>query len=260
MVRCLLVCRFALASKVQIRHRVSIASFLVNGRLPITFTYAPETQIMTSDLSSIQADTVVVLDFETTGLSPDFGDRAIEIGAVKIVDGKFVERFQKLMNPGFAISGFITEYTGISNAMLKNAPPCREVMCEFHEFIGHHNLVAHNASFDRKFLDSEFSMISKSYPGAFSCSMLLSRRMIQDAKNHKLETLVRHLKIETDGVFHRALYDAEMAGRLWLAMLDQISEQAKLVAVPFGLANKLCKASKSKVNSMLQGYAKSSKT
>jgi DNA polymerase-3 subunit epsilon len=197
----------------------------------------------------------VVLDFETTGLSPDCGDRAIEIGAVKIVDGKIVERFQKLMNPGFSISGFIVEYTGITNAMLKNAPPCREVMGEFHDFIGDHNLVAHNASFDRKFLDSEFSRISKSYAGAFSCSMLLSRRMIQEAKNHKLETLIRHLKIETEGAFHRALYDAEMAGKLWLALLDQIAGQAKLAAVPFDLANRLCKASKGKVSSMLQGYA-----
>lgn len=210
---------------------------------------------MTNTISNTHADTVVVLDFETTGLSPDHGDRAIEIGAVKIVDGKFVERFQKLMNPGFAISGFIAEYTGITNAMLKGAAPCCEVMSEFHEFIGNHNLVAHNASFDRKFLDSEFSKISRSYTGTFSCSMMLSRRMIQNAQNHKLETLVRHLKIQAEGAFHRALYDAEMAGKVWLAMLEQVAEQAELDAVPFDLANKLCKANKTKVNSLLQDYA-----
>lgn len=210
---------------------------------------------MTHPSSNANADTVVVLDFETTGLSPDHGDRAIEIGAVKIVHGKFVDRFQRLMNPGFAISGFIADYTGISNAMLKDAPPCREVMAEFHDFVGDHNLVAHNASFDRKFLDAEFSRISRSYAGTFSCSMLLSRRMLQDAPNHKLESLVRHLKIETEGTFHRALYDAEMAGRIWLALLDRIREQAKLVAVPFDLANRVCKANKTKVNTVLQAYA-----
>ena len=210
---------------------------------------------MTNPLSNPHADTLVVLDFETTGLSPDHGDRAIEIGAVKIVEGKFVDRFQKLMNPGFAISGFIADYTGISNAMLKNAPPCTEVMGEFHEFIGNHNLVAHNASFDRKFLDAEFSRISRSYVGSFSCSMLLARRMLQNAPNHKLETLVRHLNIETDGRFHRALYDAEMAGMIWLAILDQISDQAKLAPVPFDLAHKLCRTSKTKVNEVLQFYA-----
>jgi DNA polymerase-3 subunit epsilon len=199
----------------------------------------------------------VVLDFETTGLSPDLGDRAIEIGAVKIENGEIVERFQKLMNPGFAISGFISEYTGITNAMLKQAAPCRDVMAEFHEFIGDNNLVAHNASFDRRFLDAEFARISRTYTGRFSCSMLLSRRLIQDAANHKLETLIRHLNIEAEGAFHRALYDAEMAGKVWLAMLEQIAEQAELDAVPFDLANKLCKASKPKVNSLLQAYARS---
>jgi len=218
-----------------------------------------EKQIMPKAPSHAKADTVVVLDFETTGLSPDCGDRAIEIGAVKIVDGEFVERFQRLMNPGFSISSFIAEYTGISNAMLKKAPPCKEVMAEFHEFIGGHNLVAHNASFDRKFLDSEFSKISKTYTGIFSCSMLLSRRLIQDAKNHKLETLIRHLKIEAEGTFHRALYDAEMAGKLWLAMIDGVAEKTKLDTVPFDLANKLCKTSKSKVIPMLQAYAVSPK-
>lgn len=207
---------------------------------------------MTSSSSNLHADTVVVLDFETTGLSPDCGDRAIEIGAVKIVDGKIVERFQKLMNPGFKISGFIAEYTGITNAMLKDAPPCGEVMGEFHEFVGSHNLVAHNASFDRKFLDAEWSRISRSYTGKFSCSMLLARRLIQDAQNHKLETLVRHLEIPADGAFHRALYDAEMAGKVWLAMLERIASQAQLVAVPFDFANKLCKAGKGKVDSLLK--------
>jgi DNA polymerase-3 subunit epsilon len=212
---------------------------------------------MKHDTAHAPADTVVVLDFETTGLSPQQGDRAIEIGAVKIVDGKFVERFQKLMNPGFAISGFISQYTGITNAMLRSAAPCQEVMGEFHEFLGDHNLVAHNASFDQKFLDAEFSRISRSYAGSVSCSMLLSRRMIQGAKDHKLETLVRHLNIEAEGAFHRALYDAEMAGKVWLAMLDRIAEHAELDAVPFDLTQKLCKASKPNVNSLLKAYASS---
>ncbi|MFT6103204.1 MAG: DNA polymerase-3 subunit epsilon, partial [Candidatus Endobugula sp.] len=70
------------------------------------------------------ADTVVVLDFETTGLSPDGGDRAIEIGAVKIAHGVVVDRFQALMNPGRRVSSFIEDYTGISNAMLADAEPC----------------------------------------------------------------------------------------------------------------------------------------
>ena len=87
-----------------------------------------------------RADTVIVLDFETTGLSPDYGDRAIEIGAVLIENGKVKDRFQELMNPGKRINGFIEAYTGITNEMLKDARPCKEVMLNFYEFILRHCL------------------------------------------------------------------------------------------------------------------------
>ncbi|MEZ8386577.1 PolC-type DNA polymerase III, partial [Vibrio splendidus] len=101
------------------------------------------------------ADSVIVLDFETTGLSPNMGDRAIEIGAVKLVNGEVVDTFQQLMNPGFRVSGFIESYTGISNRMLSTAASCSEVMDEFADFIQGSQLVAHNASFDKRFLDAE---------------------------------------------------------------------------------------------------------
>ena len=109
------------------------------------------------------ANTVVVLDFETTGLSPGVGDRAIEIGAVKIEDGEVTDRFQELMNPGLYVSGYIESYTGITNAMLAQARPCGEVMRDFAEFITGYNLVAHNASFDKRFLDAELARISTFY-------------------------------------------------------------------------------------------------
>ena len=70
------------------------------------------------------ANTDVVLDFETTGLSPGAGDRAIEIGAVRIERGKVPARFQELMNPGQRVSSFIESYTGITNPMLSHARPC----------------------------------------------------------------------------------------------------------------------------------------
>ena len=63
------------------------------------------------------ANTAIILDFETTGLSPNIGDRAIEIGAVKIENGEVTARFQELMNPGQRVSSFIESYTGITNAM-----------------------------------------------------------------------------------------------------------------------------------------------
>jgi DNA polymerase-3 subunit epsilon len=201
-----------------------------------------------------KADTVIVLDFETTGLSPDYGDRAIEIGAVRIDNGEVVERFQALMNPGRRIDSFIEGYTGITNGMLKDAPPCKEVMHEFADFINGYNLVAHNASFDKRFLDAELDKISRSYSGQFACSMLMSRRIYQNAPNHKLGTLVEYVNIPSDGAYHRALYDSEMTTKLWLAMLDNISEQVEIESIPFTLTQKLAKTPKHDVRKFLRRW------
>jgi DNA polymerase-3 subunit epsilon len=139
---------------------------------------------------------VIVLDFETTGLSPQYGDRAIEIGAVLIENNMITDRFQSLMNPGFRISSFIESYTGISNSMVEASPPCEEVMEQFAEFIGDYSLVAHNASFDRRFLEAELGFIGKSRKSNMACSMLTARRVYPNAPNHKLETLVRYCGCE----------------------------------------------------------------
>ena len=198
------------------------------------------------------ADTVVVLDFETTGLSPGMGDRAIEIGAVRIDSGQVTERFQELMNPGQRISGFIESYTGITNAMLKDARPCSEVMRDFVEFIGGYNLVAHNASFDKRFLDAELQRLSVNYAGQFACSMLVARRIYQQAPNHKLGTLVAYKNFPVEGTFHRALYDSEMTAKLWLAMLGDIGQQYETSAIPFSLMQKLTRAPKHAVHALLE--------
>ncbi len=202
------------------------------------------------------ADTVVVLDFETTGLSPNQGDRAIEIGAVRMVQGQVTDRFQELMNPGFRISGFIANYTGITNAQLRSAPPCEEVMDRFADFIGNDNLVAHNASFDARFLDAELQRLSRSYSGSFACSMLIARRLYQSAPNHKLGTLVEYKNIPTDGVFHRALADTEMTAKLWLVMLDELQTNHGIGSVPFPFMQKLGRTAKGAVQRLLETQKK----
>ncbi|WP_415356219.1 PolC-type DNA polymerase III [Halioglobus sp. Uisw_031] len=199
------------------------------------------------------ADTVVILDFETTGLSPGEGDRGIEIGAVKIERGQVIGRFQELMYPGQRISGFIESHTGISNEMLAKARPCGEVMRDFSEFIQGFNLVAHNASFDKRFLDAEFSRVSIDYSGQFSCSMLAARRLCQHSPNHQLGSLVAYLNIPMDGVLHRALYDSEMTAKLWLVMLNSIKEQYGLSVIPFKLMQKLTKTPRHAVHALLKG-------
>ncbi|MDT3333927.1 3'-5' exonuclease [Shewanella sp. SP1S1-7] len=201
------------------------------------------------------ANTLVVLDFETTGLSPNQGDRAIEIGAVLIEGGVITQRFSELMNPGFRISRFIEDYTGISNQMLRDAAPCNEVMARFADFIADHNLVAHNAAFDQRFLDAEFAQIRHRYLGQFGCSLLVARRLYQAAPNHQLGTLVRYKQLPTDGTFHRALADAEMTGHLWLAMLADLQQEFGVNAPTFELLQKIAKKTKADVPKFLRQYA-----
>lgn len=194
---------------------------------------------------------VVVIDFETTGLSPQYGDRTIEVGAVLVSNNQIADRFQSLMNPKMKISGFIEEYTGITNRMLANAPDINDVMKRLKSFIANHHLVAHNASFDSKFLDAEFGRINHRRTNEFACSMLISRRVYPDAPNHKLETLVRYRRLKTDGIHHRASADAEMTAHLWMKMIEDIKARYCRHEVPFGLMQQLGKTSKKKVRQFL---------
>ena len=164
------------------------------------------------------------------------------------------ERFQELMNPGRPVSYFIEGYTGITNEMLRKAAPCNEVMARFSEFIQGQNLVAHNASFDKRFLDSELKRISSDYDGQFACSLLLSRRLNQAAPNHKLGTLINYKGIASNGSFHRALYDSEMTAKLWITMLDDIQQQTGINEVPFSLIQKLSKTPKANIAKLLANY------
>lgn len=189
----------------------------------------------------------IVIDFETTGLSPGYGDRTIEVGAVLISNYQIVERFQSLMNPEMRISRFIEDYTGITNRMLSTAPSIKEVMHKLKSFLALHHLVAHNASFDSRFLDAELDRINHKRKNEFACSMLASRRLYPEAPNHKLETLVRYKNLKTDGVHHRALADAEMTAHLWLRMIEDIRNNYGLQTVPFGLMQQLSKVSKKNV-------------
>lgn len=187
---------------------------------------------------------IVVLDFETTGLSPNYGDRTIEVGAVLIQNNQIVDRFQSLMNPGMRISSFIEGYTGITNKMLRSSPSIAEVMQNFASFMAQHHLVAHNASFDRRFLDAELNHINKQRKQEFACSMLVSRRLYPEAPSHSLESLIRYKKIKTGGVHHRALADAEMTGHLWINMVNDLKSAYKFRTVPFNLMQRLSKVKK----------------
>jgi len=200
-----------------------------------------------------RADTVIVLDFETTGMSPDRGDRTIEVGAVRLEGGQVTGQFQALMNPGVRINSFIEGLTGIRNDMVCDEPRCETVMDEFADFIGDYDLVAHNASFDRRFLDAELARIGRGYSGEFACSMLAARRVYPQAPNHKLGTLVQYRDIPTDGTFHRALADAEMTAGLWVGMLKDLCDRYDLEAISFQVMRALTRVPSTAVDGFLGG-------
>ena len=199
-----------------------------------------------------KANNVVVLDFETSGLSPSQGSRVIEVGAVLLENGVITDRYQSLINPGFRVDSFIERLTGISNKMLQSAPSSQKVIHELAEFINDRNLVAHNASFDQKFLDAEMAKARQSYSGTFACSMLIARRLYQNAPDHKLGTLVRYKKLPVTGDFHRALADAEMTAHLWLKLLEDLHTIHRLDTLTFPFMKKLGRMPKASVAQFLR--------
>lgn len=209
-----------------------------------------------TELNDHQGDSgVVVFDFETSGMSPERGDRAIEIGAVRLVDDQIVDRFQSLMNPGRYINSFIEDLTGISNAMVQEAPPAGEVMSQFFRFIGDSPLVAHNAAFDRRFLDAELALIGLQRRQELACSLLVARRLYPEAPNHKLQTLVHYHDLPHNGTFHRALADAEMTAHLWRQMGYDIASTYSCGPIPFSVFQGLTRVNKKQVATYLQRQA-----
>ena len=172
-------------------------------------------------------ETIAVIDFETTGLSPGQGARATEIAAVLVQGGQIVGRFQSLMNSGAWVPPFIEQLTGISNAMLRTAPPARAVMREVAQFTKGCPLVAHNAAFDRGFWNAELARAECEPDAAhvFVCTVLLSRRLYPHADNHRLGTLAKLHALPSAGRAHRALADAQVTANLLLRMQRDVQER-----------------------------------
>ena len=192
--------------------------------------------------------TYAVIDFETTGLSPNCGARPTEIAVVLLESGKVTRRYQSLMNPGVPIPYDIQALTGITNAMVRKAPRVETVMQEAFDFVGDHHLVAHNASFDSKCWEAELSPLGCEVASkSFNCSLLLSRRLFPQAPNHKLPTLVKTLRLPDTGKSHRALADAEATAYLFQHIQGEVQRRFSLPEVSRELLLAIQKAGKSKV-------------
>jgi DNA polymerase-3 subunit epsilon len=166
---------------------------------------------------------VAIIDFETTGLRAG-PDRIIEVGAALLEDGVVVATFSELMDPGRAIPSFVTGLTGISDAMVRGKPRPEAVMPRLRAFLGEDVCVAHNASFDQRFHDAEMGFAGQAHQRSFLCSMLLARRLVQQAPDHQLGTLVRHCRRDPPPGqrAHRALADVLMTCQLWSHLLGLV--------------------------------------
>jgi DNA polymerase-3 subunit epsilon len=136
--------------------------------------------------------------------------------------------------------------------MISKAPSAAKVMRELAEFVGDLPLVAHNASFDSKFLDAEWSQINKRRQQEFACSLLLARRIYPVAPNHKLGSLVQHLGLPSAVRHHRALADAEMTAHLWVKMVSDIRRQYCLNVVPHEFLRALQKTPKAQISGFVE--------
>lgn len=199
-------------------------------------------------------EAVAVIDFETTGMSPDHGDRATEIAAVIVRNGEIVDRYQSLMNAEVRIPRFITELTGITDAMVRAAPPAAQVMHEVADFVGDCPLVAHNAAFDRRFWDAELRRIRRGRQQEFACSMLVARRVFPQAPSHKLGVLVEFANLPVTGRYHRALADAEMAASLLMHMEDELRREYRLREVSHELLREIQAVQKHQLARCLERY------
>ncbi len=200
-------------------------------------------------------ETVAVLDFETTGMSPRLGDRPTEIAVALVCDGRIVDRFQSLMNPRRPIPADITRLTGITQAMVAGAPPVAVVMRDAARFVGDRPLVAHNAAFDQRFWVAELGHLGLDGAASFACTMLLSRRIYPQLPDHRLATLVRALALPKPGRAHRAMVDAEMTAHLWCRLVADVGAAHGLDRVPHGLLAGAQRASRQHFGRTLGAHA-----
>ncbi len=166
----------------------------------------------------------VVFDVETTGLSAIY-DTIIELAAVKIRGGEIVDTFESFANPHHPLSNTTIDLTGITDEMVQNAPDIDAVLHRFHEWTGDAIYVAHNASFDMGFLNTGYQRydLGKSTNPVID-TLELARLLYPQLKNHRLNTLAKKFDIDLTQ-HHRAIYDAEATGYLFLKMLKDASEK-----------------------------------
>ena len=195
----------------------------------IKIIYGVEVYFMDDLVESVKGDadtgfdgTFICFDIETTGLSAA-RDKITEIGAVKVENGVITDTFSTFANPEMPIPQKITQLTGITDDMVKDAPSQSEAVGAFLEFAGDNVLVAHNAPFDTSFIAKACEDMGREYNYTSIDTVAISRAILKDIKNCKLDTVAKFLRLG-DFNHHRATDDAEMLARIFINLCQRLTD------------------------------------
>lgn len=195
----------------------------------IKIIYGVEAYFMDDLVESVKGDadtgfdgTFICFDIETTGLSAA-RDKITEIGAVKVENGVITDTFSTFANPKMPIPQKITQLTGITDDMVKDAPSQSEAVGAFLEFAGDNVLVAHNAPFDTSFIAKACEDMGREYNYTSIDTVAISRAILTDIKNCKLDTVAKFLRLG-DFNHHRATDDAEMLARIFINLCQRLTD------------------------------------
>lgn len=155
----------------------------------------------------------VVLDVETTGLSPKT-EKIIEIAIAKISHGQQVAVFTSLVNPSKTLPTKIVSLTGLTDAMLKNAPSFSDIAADIKQLIDHSIVLAHNATFDLGFLTKALNECGTKTNCQYLDTIKIAKFAYPGLKNYKLETLISELNL-ADEQLHRAMADVQCTLKLY---------------------------------------------
>ena len=203
------------AKKAGIQLIYGMEANIVEDRVPIVYN---EVEM---DLSEA---TYVVFDVETTGLSAIYND-LIQVAASKMYKGNIIAEFDEFINPGYPLSAFTTELTGITDDHVKNAKPLVQVLKEFQEFCKDTVLVAHNASFDVGFMNANYERhgLPKITQPVID-TLEFARNLYPEYKRHGLGPLTKRFGVALEH-HHMASYDAEATGRLLFIFIKEVAEK-----------------------------------
>ncbi|MCH5250095.1 MAG: PolC-type DNA polymerase III [Lachnospiraceae bacterium] len=180
-------------------------------------------EIVTNDKGQDFQGTFVVFDIETTGFSP-INNRIIEIGAVKVDNGRIVDKFSAFVNPDVPIPFEIEKLTGINDSMVINEPGIDVILPQFLDFCGDAVLVAHNAGFDMSFIMENCDRQGIAHDFTYVDTLGIARILLPDQAKHTLDAVCKTLRISLEN-HHRAVDDAGATAEIFVKFIEMLAKE-----------------------------------